>query len=385
MVAGLFEFLRMPALSGMARATLATAMLGCGGSDAPPPSPPPATIGGPITNASGGTGTAATAVAGSGGTKAPAVGTGQGAAQPSPVTREGGSGGTGMAPAAGAGGSEGAVGGAPPAAATCAPRAVAGDAQLHFHHVHFNSVDPSADMEFFMKFYNAKAIDFCMLDSGEPTQAIKTERAYFLFNKVDAPADPALNSHVDHVGFANPSPTNELRRLMALDVPLWPPGDQLQCMDVADGMACFSGAYFYTQAPNGARIEVSNAPGPSTMGFAHTHFSGPLPDFYMKVLGPALQPASGSNNAASVDGVNMTNTLLENRAPDSPVDTKGKPMDHLAYSTADLMATKTRIEGEGIKLEEDISFKPEFGFKSFMVKSPQGVWIEIVEDTPFAP
>jgi hypothetical protein len=286
-------------------------------------------------------------------------------------------------PAEGAG-SGGAPAAVPPSIAACAPRPVNGEAQLHFHHVHFNSMDPAADMAFFMTFYNAQPIDFCMLNSGEPTRALRTDRAYFLFTTVDTAPDPALNSHVDHVGFANPTPTDELRRLMALDVPLWPPGDQFQCMDVSDGMACFSGAYFYTQAPNGARIEVSNAPGPSTMGFAHTHLSGPLSEFYMQVLGPALQPAAG-NNAANVDGVNLTNTLLENLAPENPVDTRGKPMDHLAYSTGDIDGTLQRIMDAGIEIEEALSFKPAFGFRSFMVRSPEGVWLEIVEDSPFAP
>jgi hypothetical protein len=378
MVSGLLEFLRGLAVSGLACASIAAVMLGCGGSKAPPRPAPAPTVSGTISNAAGG---AAAAASGDAGAKAPAGIAPQVTPQASPAISEGGRGGTGIPSPAGSGGSAAAT---PPSTAACAPRAVEGEAQLHFHHVHFNSMDPAADMAFFMTFYNGEPIDFCMLDSGEPTRAIKTERGYFLFTKVDAAPDPALNSHVDHVGFANPSPNNELRRLMALDVPLWPPGDQLQCMDVADGMACFNGAYFYTQAPNGARIEVSNAPGPSTMGFAHTHLSGPFSEFYMQVLGPALRPAAG-NNAANVDGVNITNTLLENRAPESPVDTRGKPMDHLAYSTGDIEGTLKRIMDAGIEIAEELSFKPAFGFKSFMVKSPEGVWLEIVEDTPFAP
>jgi catechol 2,3-dioxygenase-like lactoylglutathione lyase family enzyme len=296
---------------------------------------------------------------------------------PAPPSASGGSSGATATATAGAGG------GMPSAAASCEPRMVSGEAQLHFHHVHFNSVEPAKDIEFFMKFYAGMAIDFCKeAVTGEPTPAIKSERGYFLFTKVETPPDPALNSHIDHVGFANPSPMNELQRLMMLDVPLWPPGDQLQCMDVADGTACFSGVYFYTQMPNGARIEVSNSPGPSTTGFGHMHLSGPLPDFYMQLLGPALQNAGGTLH---VDGVNLTNTLLEMRAPANPVDTKGKPLDHIAYSTGDIDGTLERVKAAGITIEEDLSFKPAYGFKSFMVKSPQGVWIEIVEDSPFQP
>jgi len=267
----------------------------------------------------------------------------------------------------------------------------AGDAQLHFHHVHFNSPDPSKDIEFFMKFYGGMPIDFCKdAASGEPTPAVQTERGYFLFTRVAAPADPTLNSELDHVGFAHMSPTMELQRLMALDAPLWPVEDDGnnitgQCKDVMMGTACFSGTFFYTQTPSGARIEVSNSPGPSTSGFAHIHLKGPLDSFFTQVLGPALKPMMGANAAANVDGVNITNTLLNMFEPMPPMETKGKPIDHLAYSTTDLKANYDRIKGAGIEIADEIAMRPEYGFKSFFVKSPQGIWIEIVEDTPFKP
>jgi len=292
------------------------------------------------------------------------------------------------APAGSGGDSGGGAGGGSAAAAglVCTPRTVTpGDAQLHFHHVHFNSPDASKDIEFFMKFYGGMPIDFCKdASSDATTPAVQTERGYFLFTRVAEPADPTLDSELDHVGFASTNPSMELQRLMALDVPLWPIGDNItgQCMDVEMGMACIGGAFFYTQLPSGARIEVSNAPGPSTSGFSHAHLKGPLPDFFSQLLGPALQMG---RDAVHVDGVNITNTLLDRFEPEMPVETKGKPIDHLAYSTTDLMAHYERIKGAGIEIVDEIAMRPEYGFKSFFVKSPQGIWIEIVEDTPFKP
>ena len=71
--------------------------------------------------------------------------------------------------------------------------------------------------------------------------------------------------------------------------------------------------------------------------------------------------------------------------PANSVDTRGKPLDHIAFSTGDIDATLQRIKGQGIEPVEELSFKPDFGFRSFMLKSPQGVGIEIVQDTPFKP
>lgn len=269
----------------------------------------------------------------------------------------------------------------------CSARAVAGDPELRFHHVHFNSVDPAADSEYFSKFFAGKPIEFCKdAKSGEPTRAIQTERGFFLFTHVDAPADPTLNSEIEHVGFLDPMPTAVLQRFMMMNAPIWPPGDNFQCMDVTMGTACFNGVYFYSKAPCGARIEVANSPGPAMMGFGHIHLRGPMPDFYSQLLGPALQMPDSSmrNSAPHVSEVNITNALLDQFEPDPPVETRGKPIDHMAFSTTDLMAAYTRIKAAGIAIAEEISPKPEYGFRSFFVKSPQGIWIEFVEDSPFA-
>jgi len=265
---------------------------------------------------------------------------------------------------------------------------VSGDQQLHFPHVHFNTTDAEADVEFFMKFHTGMPIDFCTDSASDKrTRAIQTERGYFLFNAVATPPDPTLNSFVEHVGYLNTNPSAELRRVMALGVKLWMPGDNLQCMEVAMGMACFNNGYFYTQAPNGARIEVAGGPGPAKSGFGHIHLRGPIPDFYMKVLGPALMGMMDMalTQAQHVDNVNLTNAYLEGRPPENPVETRDKPISHFAYSTTDLMANLERIKAAGIEIQEDVSFKPEYGFKSFFIKSPEGVWVEIVEDSAFAP
>jgi catechol 2,3-dioxygenase-like lactoylglutathione lyase family enzyme len=283
----------------------------------------------------------------------------------------------GLVAAGGAAGTPAAV----PAGMGCPQRMVSGEARLHFHHVHFNSTAPAADIEFYLKYFDVKAIDFCIdAASGVATPAVQTDRGYLLFTTVAAAPDKGLNTYLEHIGWANPNPTSELRRQMMLGVPLWPPGDFRQCEEVAQGMACQGGIFYYVEPPNGARIEVSNTPGPSTTGFAHLHLNGEFPDFYARVLGEALQTTGGTTN---VDGVNLTNTNRQTVMPENAVDSKGKPIDHLGFSTADIDGTLARITGEGIEIADPLSFKPEYGFRSFMVKSPEGVWLEIVEDSPF--
>jgi hypothetical protein len=206
-----------------------------------------------------------------------------------------------------------------------------------------------------------------------------------LFTEVDQAPDPVLNTYLEHVGWVHPTPATELERLMRLDAPFAPAGRN-QCESAAAGMrACpiamgtIPDYYFYLQAPNGARVEIARGPGPATEGFGHVHL----------IQGGDLQFFATVSNGAYVNGaidlVNHTDvTLTEDMLGDQTiVDTRGKPIDHLAYSTNDLEGAAERIVAAGIAIEEEISFKPSYGFRSFFVRSDKGVWLELVEAPAF--
>jgi predicted enzyme related to lactoylglutathione lyase len=267
----------------------------------------------------------------------------------------------------------------------CKQRAVsAGDGRLHMHHVHFNTQDPAANLALVEKFFNAKPIDFCVDESSpRTTRAAKTERAYFLYTKTNTPPANMRLNRLAHIGFNAPDVTAELERMLALDVPL---ADPSACATAAQGTPCntFSVLWYYVDTPESARFEVATGPGPSTSGFAHLHFVAPSWSFYEDVLGNALQNASGTRH---VDGVNLIDSGRTGMLDTSITyqETRGAAIDHVGFSTTDLDATLARIQATGVEIAEPISFKPEFGFRSFMVRSPEGVWLEIVEDQPFAP
>jgi catechol 2,3-dioxygenase-like lactoylglutathione lyase family enzyme len=268
----------------------------------------------------------------------------------------------------------------------CAPRPLAGSAALRFHHVHFNTVDASADLQFFEDYFDAPPIDFCSdVLNGAVTRATRTDRAYFLYTEVDTAPDPTLNTYLEHVGWIHPNPTDELHRLRDLGAVIWPEG-RAQCVEAAAGqMACtlpgFVEYWFYVQAPSGARIEVAKGPGPATSGFGHVHMIGGTDLSFFATV------SDGAFDGAAIDDINHTLAGLQENilANEMVVDTRGKPIDHIAYSTTDLEAAKMRIIDAGIAIEEDISFKPAYGFESFFVRSPKGIWVEIVGDSPFTP
>jgi predicted enzyme related to lactoylglutathione lyase len=157
--------------------------------------------------------------------------------------------------------------------------------------------------------------------------------------------------------------------------------------DRRQGTPCntFNVQWFYVETPEGARFEVAGGPGPATSGFAHIHLVAPTYGFYEKVLGDALHDVGLAT--VNVSDVNITNSGYSGMLVDGVmyVPTRGTVVDHIAYSTTDLDATLARIQAAGVAIEEPTSFKADYGFRSFFVKSDEGVWVEIVEDATFVP
>jgi hypothetical protein len=246
--------------------------------------------------------------------------------------------------------------------------------------VHFNTVAPAQDLEFFSKYFGAPATEFCRGEgSSKPTLATRTERGWFLNSKVASPPDPTLNTYLEHVGWIHPDPNAELARLVELGAPRFPQ-IRAQCESAFNGVMACNDYWFYLQAPSGARIEVAKGPGPAAMGFGHVHMIMGIDYAFFETA------TGGAFKNKVIDMVNHTDAALQESilASEMVVETRGKPIDHLGYSTTDLDAEKARVLAAGLSLAEDISFKPEYGFRSFFMKSAKGVWIEMVEDSPFA-
>lgn len=251
------------------------------------------------------------------------------------------------------------------------------------HHIHFNTQDPDASVAFVKKYFNATPFDYCKDAAGQATHAAKTDRAYFLYSKVNAPPSNMRLNRLAHVGYINSDVAGELKRLLALDVPL---ADSSVCATAAMGTPCNTATvqWFYVDMPESARFEIATGPGPAPSGFGHIHLVMPDYSFFQKVLGDALQDPNGSPHVDQVNIVASGRTGVLDTSI-TYQDTKGAAVDHVGYSTGDLEGTLERIEAAGIKIEEPISLKPEFGFRSFMVRSSEGIWLEILEGDGFKP
>src|SRR5579871_2701552 len=83
---------------------------------------------------------------------------------------------------------------APPATATVKPPD--GATVTHFHHLHLNSTDPAADIEFYTTKFDAEKARFAGL-----SDAVWTQKSWILFTKVPLPPKSELTSTIWHFGW----------------------------------------------------------------------------------------------------------------------------------------------------------------------------------------
>ena len=62
--------------------------------------------------------------------------------------------------------------------------------------------------------------------------------------------------------------------------------------------------------------------------------------------------------------------------------TRGRVVDHLAFSYTNIKPVFDRLKKAGVEILEPIAVRSDYGFRSFFVQGPDKVVIEIVEAKP---
>jgi catechol 2,3-dioxygenase-like lactoylglutathione lyase family enzyme len=147
----------------------------------------------------------------------------------------------------------------------------------HFHHVHLNSVDPAAAIEFYTTRFKARKERFAGL-----ADAVWTGDSWLLFNKVaDAPASELL-SGIWHIGWGAEDMPAAYRKQVAAGTKFATPLSDIS--DLVGGGRTFY--YAYVDGPDHALIELNTA---RHHDFGHVHmFSADPPaagEWYTKHFG----------------------------------------------------------------------------------------------------
>jgi catechol 2,3-dioxygenase-like lactoylglutathione lyase family enzyme len=265
-------------------------------------------------------------------------------------------------------------------------------APARFHHVMINAIDPDRSIQFYSRVFGAQPIKFRGV-----ADALFTEKSFILFNKVDSPPDPKLNTGIWHIGWGGVDVKNEFEWWKRHNVDFHTPLSPLPGND---------NFYMYIHGPDKELIEIN------TMGhhrFAHVHFFctdvNDVVGWYAKYLGirpRRLQVPKPQGDMSTRGGIWINVIQCDNVTmiffgkpdatppprwwPDEPLvdiqPTKGRPIDRIAFSYRDIGPEFERMKAAGAEIIEPITERPQYKLKSFLVQGPEKVTIEVVEAKP---
>src|SRR5262245_19381658 len=152
----------------------------------------------------------------------------------------------------------------------------------HFHHVHLNSRDPAKSIAFYTSKFACEKAPFAGQD------AVRAQKSWLLFTKVDQAALWELTSAIWHFGWGAEDMKSAYQKQLAMKTKFFTPLTPL-------GRDFF---YAYVEGPDRELIELNTA---SHHNFGHVHLLSEDPvsagEWYMKWFGarrrgnPSLPPS----------------------------------------------------------------------------------------------
>jgi catechol 2,3-dioxygenase-like lactoylglutathione lyase family enzyme len=309
-----------------------------------------------------------------------------------------------------------------------------------FHHLHLNSTDPEAAIDFYVKhFPSSSRTTF----GGQP--ALKIGKGYILFNKVDAPPLLEPQTAIWHFGFQVTDVRADMARFKAEGVKLLPlivspeggevfissdswPGaggtlgrtrEQIAEAKAQNIKPAGGAGFAYLQAPDGAIVEYLGNVAAERFNHVHMYQEDPVCAqlWYVKNLGgkgratdkseanckvakaepswPALEKEGTIRGPSG--GVTFDDISLQWYPPpgkDPLVSTRGHLADHIALSVTNLNVWVAKLRSAGVKFLGEpqplgngnsivIDGMPTLhtvgGLRAVMLEGPSHEMIELVE------
>ena len=257
-------------------------------------------------------------------------------------------------------------------------------APVSFHHVHLNSVDPSAAINFY-----TRAFDVTKKAALTGMNGVQSENMYLLFNKVSKPPLTAPDSAIWHFGWGSTAMETDYEKHRANGIIFHTPMTRLN-----------SGLLFaYMKAPDGALVEINTS---NTRAFIHVHLYSDAPlcaaDWYVKNLGavsrssavrtsPCEVPFAAPSEplgvirspAATVRFGEVSLIIYPRQRPGPLVSPRGHVVDHIALSVSDLSAMLDGLKKSGVKVLEEPHKFGKSNTRAAMIEGPDSIAIELVE------
>lgn len=260
----------------------------------------------------------------------------------------------------------------------------------HFHHLHLNSLDPAAAIEFYTAKFNCEKAKF-----AGSVDAVWAQKSWLLFDKVDQAPAWEFNSAIWHFGWGAEDMKAAYQKQLDMKTKFFTPITAL-------GLNFF---YAYVEGPDRALIELNTA---QHHDFGHLHLLSADPvtagEWYMKHLGakrrgnattlPSREPRFlngfqiAPNMNLMMDNVNLIIFPVEYSKKAYPDhwkgltelnSTKGRVVNHVGMSVDDLAKTLEKMRSDGVKVVEGIQTRLDGKVKSARIEGPDKILIELIE------
>lgn len=252
--------------------------------------------------------------------------------------------------------------------------------KANFHHIHLNVIDRDATIAYYQKYFGAKPVKY-----RNRSDALFTEKSFLLLDLVDVTPPTHLGSSLWHIGWSGVDGQSEfdwrVKEGIAVHTPINPLGDN---------------HWMYFLGPNKELIEIFT--GNKNHTFEHIHLLASDVDKTMNWFSEHLGLKPVNEEAQPWDnGLFKWNHLLVGNiniyAYGKPVEERswfpsefkpsdGTAFDHIGFSFENIDPVFEQMKSAGIEIVQVIKIDAMHGLKSFFVRGPDKLLIEIVEEKP---
>jgi len=266
---------------------------------------------------------------------------------------------------------------------------------IHFHHLHLNTTDPQRAIDFYTTKFAARKARFAGMQD-----AVWAHDSWLLFSKVSAPPPWELVSPIWHFGWGAEDMKATYQKQLDSGTTFFAPLTKLS----PDG-AANEFFFAYVQSPDHALIELNTA---DHHRFGHVHLFSVDPvaaaEWYMKQLDvkrrgttplsrePRFRGKLQTGPSASLlsDHVNIIiypveyakTAYADHWQPGQTqlVSPRGRTVDHLGFSVANLDDTLKQLRSEGVKVTTEPRTIANGQLKFAFIEGPDQIAIELIED-----
>ncbi|MBI3695766.1 MAG: VOC family protein [Acidobacteria bacterium] len=263
-----------------------------------------------------------------------------------------------------------------------------------FHHLHLNTTDPAAAIDFYTSKIDCEKARFAGL-----VDAVWAQKSWLLFTKVDQPPPWEITSAIWHFGWGAEDMKATYQKQLDMGTKFFTPITDISWL--VGGMPFY---YAYVESPDHALIELNTA---NHHRFGHLHLLSEDPvaagEWYMKYFGavrranrpPSREPRfhNGVQYAPSIslvmDNVNIIIYPIQysqqaysdhwKGSSTAISSTKDRVVDHVGFSVDNLAESLEKLRKDGVKVSDEIRSVAGGKIKFAFVEGPDKIRIELVE------